>query len=92
MVIQTDDGCRLWVADEGRGTPVVMCHGGPGLWDMTAPLVPLLTGQLRVIRWDQRGSGRSERRGPYSVERSVADLDAVRGQLGLDRMVVCGHS
>jgi proline iminopeptidase len=91
-MIQTDDGCRLWVADERHGTPVVMCHGGPGLWDMTASLVPLLTGQLRVIRWDQRGSGRSERRGPYWVARSVADLDAVRGQLGLDRMVVCGHS
>ena len=30
--------------------------------------------------WDQRGCGRSERRGPYSVARSVADLNTVIGQ------------
>jgi proline iminopeptidase len=38
-VIQTDDDCQLWVADEGHGTPVVICHGGPGLWDMTGSLI-----------------------------------------------------
>ncbi len=59
---------------------------------MFAPLVPPLSEQVRVIRWDQRGCGRSEHRGPYSVSRSVADLDAVRSHLGLDQMVVAGHS
>lgn len=88
----TDDGCHLWVEDTGRGVPVLLCHGGPGLWDMFAPLVRPLSEQVRVIRWDQRGCGRSERRGPYSVSRSVADLDAVRSGLGLERVVVAGHS
>jgi proline iminopeptidase len=91
-VIATDDGCRLWVADTGQGLPVVLCHGGPGLWDMFAPLAEPLSERVRVIRWDQRGCGRSEQRGPYSVSRSVADLDAVRSGLGLERMVVAGHS
>jgi proline iminopeptidase len=59
---------------------------------MFAPLVPALSGQVRVVRWDQRGCGRSEQRGPYSVSRSVADLDAVRSHLGMDRIVVAGHS
>ena len=87
-----DDGCRLWVADTGRGVPVVLCHGGPGLWDMFGPLAEPLSEHVRVIRWDQRGCGRSEHRGPYSVSRSVADLDAVRSGLDLDRVVVAGHS
>jgi proline iminopeptidase len=98
--VLADDGCRLWTAETGRGRPLIMCHGGPGLWDMFGSLAASLAGPLsgdsqtgaRVIRWDQRGCGRSQRRGPYSVARSVADLDAVRGGLGLDRAAVLGHS
>jgi proline iminopeptidase len=46
-----------------------------------------------VIRWDQRGCGRSERcPGPWTTDRFVADLDAVRRHYGLDRMVLLGHS
>jgi proline iminopeptidase len=59
---------------------------------MFGDLASMLSGHVRVIRWDQRGCGRSERRGPYSVARSVADLDAVRSHLGLDRVAVLGHS
>jgi proline iminopeptidase len=56
------------------------------------PALAALSRHVRVIRWDQRGCGRSQRAGPYSLARSVADLDAVRASLGLDRMVVAGHS
>ena len=69
-----------------------MCHGGPGLWDMTGSLADRLAGSSRVIRWDQRGCGRSERRGPYSVARCVADLDAVRAQAGTRQAALFGHS
>jgi proline iminopeptidase len=91
-VVRAEDGCRLWTAEDGRGAPLILCHGGPGLWDMFGSLAALLAGHVRVIRWDQRGCGRSERRGPYSVARSVADLDAVRNGLGVDRVAVLGHS
>lgn len=85
MDVRADDTCRLWTAATGHGKPLVMCHGGPGLWDMTGSLAAALAPRLRVIRWDQRGCGRSERRGPYSVARSVADLDAVRTGLGVEK-------
>jgi proline iminopeptidase len=95
-VTRAEDGCRLWTAETGRGAPLILCHGGPGLWDMfgslAGSLADSLAGDVRVVRWDQRGCGRSERRGPYSVARSVADLDAVRAALGMDRVAVLGHS
>jgi proline iminopeptidase len=90
--VRADDGCRLWTAETGHGVPLIACHGGPGLWDMFGSLADQLADQVRVIRWDQRGCGRSQRRGPYSVARSVADLDAVRAGYGLDRTAVLGHS
>ena len=88
--VPADDGCRLWTAETGHGTPLIMCHGGPGLWDMFGTLAAAWSGHLRVIRWDQRGCGRSERRGPYSLARSAADLDAVRQDR--DRVALLGHS
>jgi proline iminopeptidase len=90
--VVAEDGCRLWTAQTGSGGALICCHGGPGLWDMFGSLAGSMREGARVIRWDQRGCGRSERRGPYSVARSVGDLDAVRAGLGLDRAAVLGHS
>ncbi|GGY87159.1 proline iminopeptidase [Streptomyces poonensis] len=90
-----DDGARLWASRTGtdRGTPLVLCHGGPGLWDMFGDLAALLSDRALVHRWDQRGCGRSEPcAGPWTTERFVADLDAVRAHFGLERMVLLGHS
>ncbi|MEV4571822.1 alpha/beta hydrolase [Nonomuraea jabiensis] len=90
--IVTDDGVRLWAVRSGEGRPVVFCHGGPGLWDTLEDVAGLLSGVAAVHRWDQRGCGRSQRLGPYSTARTVADLDAVRRHFGLETMVLLGHS
>ncbi|MEV0731266.1 alpha/beta hydrolase [Polymorphospora sp. NPDC050346] len=92
LAVRTDDNCRLWVEQAGTGPPLVLCHGGPGLWDYLDPVARLLEDRVRTIRWDQRGCGRSQRCGPYSVARFVADLDAVRDQLAGPRMALLGHS
>ncbi|WP_037911966.1 alpha/beta fold hydrolase [Actinacidiphila yeochonensis] len=91
-MVVAEDGVRLWAARSGAGAPVVFCHGGPGLWDFLGDAAGLLADRATVHRWDQRGCGRSQRCGPYSVARSVADLDAVRGHFGLERMALLGHS
>jgi proline iminopeptidase len=90
--VPADDGCRLWTEVAGDGPPLMFCHGGPGLWDTFGDVVDLLGAAIRTIRWDQRGGGRSQRRGPYSVARSIADLDAVREQLAGPRTALLGHS
>lgn len=92
--VLTSDGTGLWARRSGRGAePLVLCHGGPGLWDMFDDVAELLGDLASVIRWDQRGCGRSEPSdGPWTTERAVADLDAVRAHFGLERMTLLGHS
>ncbi|USQ83651.1 alpha/beta hydrolase [Streptomyces phaeoluteigriseus] len=91
--VTADDGARLWTARAGEGEPLVLCHGGPGLWDMFDDVGGELTDRASVFRWDQRGCGRSQRSdGPWTTERFVADLDAVRDRFGLTGMTLLGHS
>ncbi|KUM74023.1 alpha/beta fold hydrolase [Streptomyces griseorubiginosus] len=96
MTVITEDGVRLWAARSGvpgSTDPLMLCHGGPGLWDMFEDVAAMFEDRTTVIRWDQRGCGRSERcDGPWTTERFVADLDAVRRHFGLDRTALLGHS
>lgn len=56
---------------------------------------PALEREVRMVYLDQRGSGRSERpKDPkfYSLELLESDVEAVRQQLGVERLVLLGHS
>ncbi|WP_349362067.1 hypothetical protein [Streptomyces sp. H27-C3] len=64
MTVRAQDGVELWASAEGEGEPVLLCHGGPGTWDTLDDVAGLLAGRAAVHRWDQRGCGRSEWRGP----------------------------
>ncbi|MFF2328567.1 MULTISPECIES: alpha/beta fold hydrolase [unclassified Streptomyces] len=90
--VTASDGCRLWTASEGTGPPIVFVHGGPGLWDMFGDLAKTLSSSFTTHRWDQRGCGRSPWPGPYSLERTLEDLDEVRRRFGHERITLIGHS
>ncbi len=90
--IEVAGGCTLWTATTGAGPPVVLCHGGPGLWDYLSPVATMLDDSCTVHRWDQRGAGRSTIVGPYATDRFVADLEALRAHFGHERWIVGGHS
>jgi proline iminopeptidase len=91
-MLRTADGCTLWTKVSGSGPPIVLVHGGPGWWDTLDDLAVLIADLGTVHQWDQRGAGRSDRRGPYTIARFVADLDAVRHQTGHARITLVGHS
>ncbi len=41
--VTVDDGVEQWTATTGAGpAPVVLCHGGAGLWDYLDPVAELL--------------------------------------------------
>lgn len=89
-------GAELFYEVTGNGTPLLLMHGGLGL-DHTAfrPWLDPLARRCRLVFYDHRGNGRSSR--PESLrgvthETWVADADALRRHLGLERLVVFGHS
>lgn len=90
--VPTEDGELLWTATGGEGPPLVLCHGGPGLWDDQGPVARMVEDLVTVHRYDQRGCGRSSASGPYTVARFVADLEALREHFGRETWMVGRHS
>ena len=88
----TVNGISLWTASQGCGPPVVLCHGGPGMYDYLEPVAAMIDDLATVHRYDQRGCGRSQDKGPWDVATFVADLDALRAYWGYETWTVIGHS
>jgi proline iminopeptidase len=86
------DGVSIWTTRTGEGYPVMLCNGGPGCCDYLAPVAGMLDDVARVIRFEQRGCGRSQHAPPYDVETCLKDLESVRTHYGIDRWVIGGHS
>ena len=85
-------GVRLWTAIQGTGIPMVLCHGGPGGYDYLGPVADMLPDLCQIVRYDQRGSGRSQPVGPYDVSTFVDDLEGLRTRFNFERWIVGGHS
>ena len=85
-------GARLWTFETGQGVPVMLCSGGPGYCDYLRPVAELINDMARVIRFEQRGCGRSPARPPYDVHTCVQDLDIIRQYYNFDRWIIGGHS
>lgn len=79
----------------GPGLPLLVVHGGPGLPHSYLRSLERLADEREVVFWDQLGCGASERpsdRKLWTMQRSVAEMDAVVTGLGLDRFHVFGNS
>ena len=88
-------GLRLAVSEWGdeSAPPVLFAHGGfdfGGTYDVFAPMVA--DGGWRVVVWDQRGHGDSDRAHLYSWEGDLRDALAVFESLGPGPIPVLGHS
>jgi proline iminopeptidase len=97
--VRTEDGVQLWyrVAGPSNGLPVLFLHGGPGEGSqaMQALAGPALEDRIRMVYLDQRGSGQSERPADakyYSLSLLESDVDLVRRELGVQRIILLAHS
>lgn len=88
--VDAEDGAVLDVASCGSGPDVVVLSGGPGCVHYLADERIAPPG-ARSWFPTPRGVGASGG-GPHDMVRAVADLEAVRSQLGVERWVVLGHS
>lgn len=88
--ITTDDGIDLYYRSVGAGRQTLVV---PMALYLQAPLAPLAANR-RVVFYDPRNRGRSEASGldHVSLERQVADLEALRSQLRIERMALLGWS
>ncbi|HEY5944798.1 MAG TPA: alpha/beta hydrolase [Kofleriaceae bacterium] len=87
------DGAKIYYATYGKGTPVVLLHGGMGNSDHWSYQVPALAEQLQVIVIDSRGQGRSTRtKAAPSYDVMALDVLAVLDQLKIDKAAIVGWS
>jgi proline iminopeptidase len=98
------NGTKLFVRDVGPSqAPVIIAvHGGPG--GSYLGMLPLerLAPAFRIIFYDQRGTGKSERLKisardqagleELSLEKNVEDIEELRKSIGSDKVSVIGHS
>jgi pimeloyl-ACP methyl ester carboxylesterase len=91
----TADGRKLTYRKLGHG-PVLVCHpGGPGFSSTYFGDLAALWEQFTLIMVNPRGTGGSERpkdRRAYQIDDYVADLEQTREHLGLEQMLLLGHS
>ncbi|WP_431931230.1 alpha/beta fold hydrolase [Nonomuraea jabiensis] len=87
------DGTKLSYHVSGDGAPVVCLPGGPTAAAYLGDLGGL-SAHRRLIMLDSRGTGRSgkpEDAASYRCDRLVADVEALRAHLRLDRMDLLAH-
>jgi proline iminopeptidase len=81
----------------GTGPPIVILSGGPGFdCDYMEPVARELGKSYRTILVDLRGTGRSVppaiNHDTVNLKLTLADLEAIREQIGVARWSVLGHS
>ena len=74
--------------------PLILSSGLGGSAAYWAPNIPALAGHFRVIAYDHRGTGRSDRTLPdvVTVEDFADDMLALMDALGIERARVIGHA
>ena len=92
----TVNGSALFYHVVGKGAPIVIVHGGPGL-DHTylLPQMDALAKRHKLIFYDQRASGRSSNvvdTNSMTMEDFVKDLEGIRKAFRIQKMNLLGHS
>ena len=101
-LLDVGDGQQIWWEECGnpRGLPVLVVHGGPGGGCFPDHRRAYDPAAYRIILFDQRGCGRSR---PHASDPGVslaanttwhlvADMERLRGELGINSWVLSGGS
>jgi proline iminopeptidase len=92
----TVGNAALYAREVGRGTPIIVLHGGPDFdHSYLVPELDHLSDSFHLIYYDQMGRGRSaDHVEPEDVTLAsdIADIEKVRQYFHLDSVVLLGHS
>ena len=90
------NGVNHFFEKMGKGEPLLVLHGGPGLFhDYLVPHFKNLAKDYQIIFYDQRGCGKTEFPQDTSsilIETYVEDLEVIRTHLKIDKLNLVGHS
>lgn len=94
---ESHDGTTLHYDVIGKGEPVLLLSGGPGFSpDYLRPIAEKLATGRSFVLLHQRGTGRSEMATldmtTLALPKLVADLEALRTHLGIEKWTIAGHS
>ena len=97
LTLAVGDGHELHIEEVGApsGLPVVFLHGGPGSGCRPAHRRLFDPTRFRSVLFDQRGAGRSRPHGSRVANTTphlIADLEAIRRELAIERWLVVGGS
>jgi proline iminopeptidase len=96
-MLDVGHGHRIAFEQAGNpdGIPVVMLHGGPGSGAPPRQRALFDASRWRIVQFDQRGTGRSTPLGETAhnhTDALVADIEALREHLRIERWLVVGGS
>ncbi|HSL56552.1 MAG TPA: alpha/beta fold hydrolase [Acidimicrobiales bacterium] len=96
-LLDVGDGHQVHWEETGNpdGIPWIESHGGPGGRANRFLRALIDPERCRIIQFDQRGCGRSTPTGELDhtgLWHTVADMEAIRQHLGIDRWIVGGPS
>jgi pimeloyl-ACP methyl ester carboxylesterase len=87
------NGIKIWYAEFGSGTPVILLHGGLANSNYWGKLIPALSPHYRVIVMDSRGHGRSTRNAqPYGYDLMASDVVGLMDHLKIQKAAIVGWS
>src|SRR3954468_19636232 len=93
--LTTADGRRLSYRQTGSG-PTLVCHpGGPGFSSLYLSNLGGLDRELELVLLDPRGTGGSDPArdpGAYAIADYASDVEELRQHLGLEQLLLFGHS
>ena len=84
MILTTSDGVNLFIKIHGDGDSskavLIAHHGAPGASSHHESEMSFkhLSHRFRVVVYDARGSGSSDRKGPFALQRWADDLEEIR--------------
>lgn len=89
------NGIRMAVYEQGKGVPVVFCHGFPELaFSWRHQIKAVSEAGFRAIAPDQRGYGLSDRPEDvktYDMRHLCDDMAGMLDALDIEKAVFCGH-
>jgi 3-oxoadipate enol-lactonase len=87
------NGIKISYEIAGEGEPLFLVHGFGSKKESWIAQFPVLSKHFKVIRFDNRGAGKSDRpKGTYTMEVFADDIKGLMDYLGLEKTNIAGWS